>query len=97
MSYKLILRQEAERDLVEAYKWYEEKIPGLGTDFLAVIERSLKSIQENPARFPVMYRNVHRALMRRFPYGIFYFLEEESIVVLAVLHTARNPSKWRKP
>jgi toxin ParE1/3/4 len=97
MSYKLILRQEAERDLVEAYKWYEEKVPGLETDFLAVIERSLKSIQENPARFPVMYRTVHRALMRRFPYGIFYFLEKESIIVLAVLHAARNPAKWRKP
>jgi plasmid stabilization system protein ParE len=97
MSYKMILRQEAERDLVEAYKWYEEKVPGLGADFLAVIERALESIQENPARFPVIYRNVHRALMRRFPYGIFYFLEGESIIVLGVMHTARNPEKWRKP
>lgn len=97
MSYKLILRQEAERDLVEAYKWYEEKVPGLGTDFLAVIERALESIQDNPARFPVIYRNVRRALMRRFPYGIFYFFEGEIIVVLGVMHTARNPAKWRKP
>jgi plasmid stabilization system protein ParE len=97
MSYKLILRQEAERDLVEAYKWYEEKVPGLGTDFLAVIERALESIQENPTRFPVIYRNVRRALMRRFPYGIFYFLEGETIIVIGVMHTARNPAKWRKP
>ena len=97
MSYTLILRQEAERDLVEAYKWYEEKVPGLGTDFLAIIERALESIQDNPARFPVIYRNVRRALMRRFPYGIFYFLEGESIIVLGVMHTARNPAKWRKP
>ena len=97
MSYTLILRQEAERDLVEAYKWYEEKVPGLGTDFLAIIERALESIQDNPARFPVIYRNVRRALMRRFPYGIFYFLEGESIIVLGVMHTARNPTKWRKP
>ena len=97
MSYKLILRQEAERDLIEAYKWYEEKVPGLGTDFLAVIERALESIQQNPARFPIIYRNVRRALMRRFPYGIFYFLEGENIIVLGVMHTARNPAKWRKP
>jgi plasmid stabilization system protein ParE len=97
MSYKLILRQEAERDLIEAYEWYEEKVPGLGTDFLAVIERTLESIQENPARFPVIYRYVRRALMRRFPYGIFYFLEGENIIVLGVMHTGRNPAKWRKP
>ena len=97
MSYKLILRQEAERDLVEAYKWYEEKVPGLGSNFMAVIELTLESIQENPVQFPVIYRNVRRALMRRFPYGIFYFLEGERIVVLGVMHTARNPAKWRKP
>ena len=97
MSYSLILRQEAEKDLVEAYKWYEEKVPGLGSDFLTVIERALELIQENPARFPVIYRNVRRALMHRFPYGIFYFMEGERIIVLGVMHTARNPAKWRKP
>ena len=64
---------------------------------MAVVERAQESIQENPARFPVIYRNVHRALMRRFPYGIFYFPKGDSITVLAVMYTVRNPAKWRKP
>ena len=97
MSYKLILRQEAERDLAEARKWYNEMIPGLGSDFLAVVERALESILENPARFPIIHREVRRALLSRFPYGIFFFLEEERVVVLGVMHTARDPAKWRKP
>lgn len=65
MSYKLILRQEAERDLAETHKWYNEHVPGLGYDFIAVVERALKSLQENPTRFPVIYREVRRALVHR--------------------------------
>jgi len=97
MSYKLILRQEAQRDLAKTHKWYNEKVPGLGSDFLAVVERALESIQENPARFPIIHREVRRALIRRFPYGIFFLLEENRVVVLGVMHTARDPAKWRKP
>ncbi|MCA1805651.1 MAG: type II toxin-antitoxin system RelE/ParE family toxin [Xanthomonadaceae bacterium] len=97
MNYKLILWQDAEKDLAQAYKWYNEKVPGLGFDFLAVVERVLESIQDNPLRFPVMYRKVRRALVSRFPFGIFFVTEEERVVVLAVMHTARDPAKWRHP
>lgn len=97
MNYKLILRQDAEKDLAQAYKWYNENVPGLGSDFLAVVERALESIQDNPLRFPVIYRNVRRALVKRFPFGIFFMTEEERVVVLAVMHTARDPAKWRHP
>ncbi len=97
MNYKLILWQDAEKDLAQAYKWYNENVPGLGSDFLAVVERALESIQDNPLRFPVIYRNVRRALVKRFPFGIFFVTEEERVVVLAVMHTARDPAKWRHP
>ena len=97
MKYGLILRQEAERDLAEAYRWYSEKVPGLGSDFLAVVERALESIKENPARFPVIYREVRRALMRRFPYGIFFIVAGNKVIVLGLMHAARDPVKWRNP
>lgn len=45
MNYRLILRQEAERDLDQAYNWYNEKVPGLGSDFLVIVERTLESIR----------------------------------------------------
>jgi toxin ParE1/3/4 len=97
MNYRLILRQDAERDLDQAYNWYNEKVPGLGSDFLVVVERALESIQANPARFPIVYRKVHRALLRRFPYGVFFVTDGDQIAVLAVMHTARDPDKWRQP
>ncbi len=95
MKQKLILRQEAERDLTEAHAWYEEKVPGLGSDFLSVVEQTLESIQENPAQFPLIYRNIRRALLSRFPHGVFFVWEKQNISVLAVMHTAREPTKWR--
>jgi len=96
MIKKLILRQEAERDLAEAYAWYEEKVPGLGSDFLAVVEQSLVFIQKYPERFPFIYREIRRALIRRFPYGIFFVCEDQRITVLAMMHTAREPGKWQR-
>ena len=96
MIKTLILRQEAERDLAEAYAWYEEKVSGLGSDFLAVVEQSLVSIQKYPGRFPLIYLEIRRALIRRFPYGIFFVCEEQRISVLAVMHTAREPGKWQR-
>lgn len=95
MKQKLILRQEAERDLSEAHAWYEEIVPGLGSNFLVVVERALEFIQENPAQFPLIYRDVRRALLSRFPYGVFFVWEAQRISVLAVMHTAREPTKWR--
>lgn len=97
MNFNLILRQEAERDLAETYKWYNRQVSGLGVEFIAAVDRALESIQDNPARFPVIYSDVRRALLRRFPYGIFFVLENEQISVLAVMHTARDPAKWRAP
>jgi toxin ParE1/3/4 len=97
MNYRLILRQEAERDLDQAYNWYNVKVPGLGSDFLVAVERALESIQANPERFPIVYRKVQRALLRRFPYGIFFVTDGDQIAVLAVMHTARDPDKWRHP
>lgn len=96
MKQQLILRQEAERDLSEAHAWYEERVPGLGSDFLVVVERALESIQENPAQFPLIYRDVRRALLSRFPYGVFFVWEAQRISVLAVMHAAREPAKWRR-
>jgi len=95
MKKTLVLRQEAERDLAEAHAWYEERVPGLGSDFLAVVEQTLEDIQKDPGRFPLIYHEIRRTLIRRFPYGIFFVCEEQRITVLAVMHTAREPGKWQ--
>lgn len=95
MKRTLIIRPEAERDLAEAHDWYESKVTGLGSDFLLRIEAALSSILRTPEIYPLVHKNVRRALIRRFPYGVFYLVEEAKIVVIAVMHARRDPETSR--
>lgn len=94
MSVGLRIRHEAETDLRDASAWDEGQRTGLGDEFLLEAERCLALIQENPRLFAEIHQSVRRALLKRFPYGVFYILEQESAIVLAVLHQARNPEFW---
>ena len=95
MKRALIIRPEAERDLAEAYQWYESQLSGLGSDFLLRLDATLSSIQRTPDLYPAVHGKIRRALIRRFPYGIFYLVERNRIVVLGVLHARRDPRTWR--
>ena len=96
MSRELIFRPEAEADALEAYRWYNAQLPGLGEEFLAEIDSALEIIRANPELPQKLYREFRRVLTRRFPYAVFYALRDDRIVVFAVLHMARDPRLWRK-
>ena len=96
MSLELIIRPEAEADALEAFRWYNEQVPGLGQEFLGEIDRALESIQAYPEANGKLHREFRRGLMRRFPYSIFYVTHAEKIVVFGILHAARDPRVWRK-
>ena len=96
MSRRLIIRPEAEAELAEAYRWYETHRPGLGEDFLLCVDARLASIQRNPALYPTVHKKVRRALVRRFPYGVFYVSERDTIAVIAIMHLGRSPERWRR-
>jgi len=94
MTYPLILRPEAEEDLLDAYRWYDERVSGLGLRFLESVEQALVRIERSPQLYEIVYEGVRRALIRTFPYGIYYSFEEERSVVLAVVHSSRHPRVW---
>jgi plasmid stabilization system protein ParE len=96
MTHVIRLRAEAEDDIYEAAAWYESQRLRLGHDFLDAIEASFARISENPLQFPVLYRGTRRALLSRFPFGVFFRVESENVVVLAVMHASRNPVRWRE-
>jgi plasmid stabilization system protein ParE len=52
-------------------------------------------LAEHPLQFPVVYRNRRRAGVRRFPYGIFFEVQDNRIVVIACFHCRRNPRRWQ--
>lgn len=95
MIRALQVRPAAAEEIREAAAWYEDRAPGLGRAFLAVLDQIEREMLENPARFPLLYRDVRRALMGRFPYGVFFRQREERLIVLAVVHLARDPNRWQ--
>ena len=96
MSYRLIIRPEVERDLSEAFDWYEQRRAGLGEEFLREIDLVLKRIEENPLRFAPTYLQGRRALPKRFPYKVYFTVRGETISVVAVVHARRHPQSWQK-
>jgi|SRR6056297_1483247 len=94
--YKLIIKPLAEEDAKDAANWYNDKKEGLGNEFLLALEAALNAIQRNPNHYQIVYKGLKRALTVRFPYGIFFAVEEDTIYVLAIAHTSRSPKVWKK-
>jgi toxin ParE1/3/4 len=95
MSLPLIITTEAEADLAEAKSWYERKREGLGEEFVLCVEATLDHIRRVPAAATEVYPRVRRAVVRRFPYGVFYRVDPDQIAVLAVYHSKRDPRGWQ--
>jgi plasmid stabilization system protein ParE len=94
MTRRFILRPRAENDIQTAFEWYESQRAGLGDQFLAAVRERLEAIRNFPEANPVVYRDIRRAVVSRFPYLVFYVIKPQRITVLAVLHHARNPAVW---
>lgn len=97
MKYKVIVRPEAEDDLKETLSYYyEDKRTGLGYDFLLQVDAGINFINRNPEIHPIEYKETRRHLIKRFPYKIIYLVEEEEIIILAVIHGKRRPDLIKK-
>lgn len=91
MPHEVIIRRLAEKHLTEAFAWYARRSPGLGADFLNCYAEAQGRIAAFPAAAPLAFMDYRRVLLRRFPYGVFYIIEDDFVVVAAVYHLARNP------
>jgi len=96
MNYDLIIRSCAEKDISTSIFWYENRRKGLGASLQNKFEEAFKLININPKSFPVVYKNIRRALVKKFPYSIFYIFNDKEIIILAVYHEKRNPDDWKK-
>jgi plasmid stabilization system protein ParE len=95
VTLPVVWTPEANEDLLDARAWYYDIRPALGERFALAVEVTVETMAEHPLRFPVVYRNLRRAGVRRFPYGIFFEVQESRIVVIACFHGRRNPRRWQ--
>ncbi|MFH0948178.1 MAG: type II toxin-antitoxin system RelE/ParE family toxin [Elusimicrobiota bacterium] len=96
MKYRTVVRPEAENDLKEAFSWYEDKRQGLGYDFLLQVDAGLRFIERNPNIYLQKYKETRMHLIKRFPYKIIYLVEQERIIILAIIHDRRSPDLIKK-
>lgn len=92
---ELRFRPEARRELREAQAWYEERVPGLGFEFARAVDAAAASILRFPKSFPHVHGDLQKAILRRFPYTLIFFMSDEEIVVLACFHHRRDPERWQ--
>ena len=95
-QYRLEAEAAVEFDVESAFEWYETEEPGVGFEFLEQLRAAYRRILENPLGYQELRSGIRRALTRQFPYAAYFSIEGETILILAVLHTARDPAEWQQ-
>jgi toxin ParE1/3/4 len=96
MKHEVEFRKEAQQDILEAIAWYEDSRVGLGDEFFIAIENEKHFIEQNPYHFEDKYKGVRKAITKRFPYIIYYKIENRNkVLVYAVLHMKRSSKLWK--
>ena len=96
MSLPIRLRRLAQVDYDEAVDFYESREAGLGGRFAEALDIVLQQISVQPNRYPETEPGIREADLRHWPFSIVYEMLEDHVSVIAVFHSARDPSVWRK-
>ena len=91
----MIILPDAQADLQNAKEWYERQRGGLGAAFILAVEEALERFSRNPEMHPIVHQSVRRAIIRQFPYAVYYLIEADEIIVLGVFHASRYPHEWQ--
>ena len=89
------ISDEALDDLSDGYRFYEAQDQGLGDYFTSCLRADIESLRLYAGIHRVVYQDYHRLLSRVFPFGIFYTVEQDAVVIWAILDMRRDPS-WIK-
>jgi plasmid stabilization system protein ParE len=95
-EYRLVSEPQANLDIEAVFHWYEKEQPGLGIEFLDELRATYNRIVEGPFKYQHLRSGIRRALLKRFPYAVYFSVEQTVIVVLTVLHASRDPAEWQQ-
>lgn len=97
MKYKVVIQPEVFDDIQEGIDWYNSRQNGLGKRFFSAVQQEFKTLRINPG-FQVRYDEVKCLPVKKFPYMVHYYVNEQSkiVVIMGVINTNLNPSIWKK-
>lgn len=93
MPRAVVFRRVARLEFEDAIAWYEEREEGLGTKFRLAIAQQLEKVATSPDHFAYVRGPIRRAVLRRFPYSIYFLSETDRVVVVAIFHAKRSPQR----
>lgn len=98
MKYSLVFSSQAQQDVVESVRWYNFEKKNLGFQFYERLNEKLVAIRRNPLYYSIRFKKVRASKVAKHPYLIYFKLDDKklNIVILAVLHTSRNPTEITK-
>lgn len=92
MNKRVEMRPAARQDFLEASDWYRTEDVDLNAKFVGAVRETFKSITDRPLSYPIVSGNfVRRAVVKKFPFSIYFTIDEDLILVLAIFHDSRNP------
>jgi plasmid stabilization system protein ParE len=94
MRYRSVLSPGAKADIRSAVRWYQHADPNLAFRFTLEILAAQHRIERFPFQFPIYKGTIRRALLKRFPYSILYYLKDHKASVIAVVHQRRSDNIW---
>ena len=92
---RYIFHPEALTEYAEAVQYYAQIRTELAQAFINSIEEVINLIRESPTRSSAIDEDVRRCLTRKFPYKILYTIEQDYILILAVMHSSKEPNYWK--
>ncbi|MFH7245073.1 MAG: type II toxin-antitoxin system RelE/ParE family toxin [Spirulina sp.] len=92
---RYVFHPEALTEYAEAVKYYSEQRVEIAQAFINAIEDAVYRIRESPTRYAAIAEDVRRCMARRFPYGVLYTIEEDYILIVAIMHCSREPGYWK--
>ena len=91
---KAVFHPDAEKEFLEAIVYYEERQENLGYDFALEVYDAIQRALDFPEAWPKLKNEIRRSLVRRFPFGLLYSVEEDHIYLTAIMHLHKHPDYW---
>jgi plasmid stabilization system protein ParE len=95
-EYRLLSEPRADLEVEAAFEWYENERPGLGSELIDELRAAYDRIASGPLKYRALHSGIRRALLKRFPYAVYFAIDGDVIVVVTVLHASRDPAEWQR-
>jgi plasmid stabilization system protein ParE len=97
MPYRISYKPLARAESADAYDWYSQPTIKMGADFRADIRRTEAFLKTNPTIYAKVDGDIRRAVLKIFPYSLFYTIDGDIVTVLSVFHQNREPVSYIEP